>query len=186
MQVISLVAISKLKSHPNNPRLIRDEQFKTLCESIKTNPDYFQVRPILCNKEMVVFAGNMRLRAAQEIGLKEVPCAIMDVTPERERELMIRDNVQNGEYDVQLLSSHFGTDELKNWGMDMSKFGVFDEKEEDKEPASLTGSASKNLKPTIKVTFDDVSECERAVPLLEAFIKQNNLTASFSVSAGEL
>ena len=87
MQKIEYVAIEKLKSHPNNPRLIKDNQFKVLCESIKNNPDYFETRPILCNKDMVIFAGNQRFSAAKEIGLKEVPCCIMDISEERQKEL---------------------------------------------------------------------------------------------------
>ncbi len=137
------IAIEKLILHPDNPRKIDDEQFAILCESIVKNSDYFETRPILCNKEMVVFAGNMRLRAAQKVGLKEVPVAIMDITPEKERELMIRDNVSNGEWDAELLPALFDNKELTEWGVDLSKFGVFgkyDNKEID--PDSLKNENS--------------------------------------------
>ncbi len=118
------IAIEKLTLHPDNPRIIKSDQFKVLCESLKSNPEYFETRPILANKAMVVFAGNMRLRAAIEIGLKEVPVVIMDITPEKERELMIRDNIQNGEWQVDILANNYDVEELAGMGLDvMDIFG---------------------------------------------------------------
>ena len=37
--------LNELKKLPNNPRIIRDKQFKTLCDSIRDNPKYFEARP---------------------------------------------------------------------------------------------------------------------------------------------
>jgi len=39
--------LNELKKLPNNPRIIRDKQFKTLCDSIRDNPKYFEARLIL-------------------------------------------------------------------------------------------------------------------------------------------
>ena len=68
--------IEELKLLPHNPRIIKDEQFKILCDSIKKNIKYFEARPIIISDrtgELIVIAGNQRLKAAIEIGLKEVP-----------------------------------------------------------------------------------------------------------------
>lgn len=145
MQKIEYIKIDLIKNHPSNPRLIKDEAFKKLCESISANKDYFETRPILCNTDMVVFAGNMRLRAAKEIGMLEVPCAIMDIPEERQKEIMIRDNRSNGEWDYQMLSSIFDNKELLNLGFSEFELGLDiydgDEKEgdqdEDIEPFTL-------------------------------------------------
>ena len=83
MQKIEYIEISKLKFLLDNPRTISDKQFEILCKSIKDNPEYFETRPILCNKDMEVFAGNMRLRAALKLSMDKVPCAIMDVSLEK-------------------------------------------------------------------------------------------------------
>ena len=40
--------ISKLKNNPNNPRLIKDDKFKKLVESIRTFPEMMEKRPIVC------------------------------------------------------------------------------------------------------------------------------------------
>lgn len=125
MQKIEYIAISKLKKHPQNPRLIKGEDFEILCKSISENQEYFETRPILCNPEMVVFAGNMRLKAAKHIGMTEVPVAIMNISPEKQKELMIRDNVQNGEWDISLLTAEYDTEDLIGFGMNLEAMGVF-------------------------------------------------------------
>ena len=118
MQKIEYVEIGKLKLHPNNPRVIKDTAFKTLCESIKANPDYFETRPILCTPKMVIFAGNMRYRAAKECGLKKVPVAIMDIPVKRQNEIMIRDNISLGEFNIDEFVNMYELKDLKSWGFD--------------------------------------------------------------------
>lgn len=125
MQKIEHIPTNKLKSHSKNPRLIKDEDFEILCKSIKENPEYFEVRPILCNKDMVVFAGNMRLKAAKHLGLLTVPVCIMDISEEKQKELMIRDNVQNGQWDIILLNAEFDTEDLQGYGVDLESMGMF-------------------------------------------------------------
>lgn len=117
MQSIVYVPVEKLSTHPQNPRLIKDVNFKKLCESIKANPDYFETRPILANKDGIIFAGNMRYLAAKETGMKEVPAAIMDITEDRQKEIMARDNISLGEYNFEVLSNTFGIEELTSWGI---------------------------------------------------------------------
>ena len=118
MQEIKYIPIGDLSLHPDNPRFIKDDQFEVLCKSIKANPDYFEARPILCNPAMVIFAGNMRYRAAKEIGLEKVPVAVMDISEEKQRELMIRDNVNNGNWDTEALANNWPIDKLEDWGFE--------------------------------------------------------------------
>lgn len=125
MQKIEYVPVGKLKNHSQNPRLIKGDDFEKLCKSIEANLDYFEARPILCNKDMVVFAGNMRLKAAKHLKMKEVPVCIMDISEERQKELMIRDNVQNGQWDISLLTAEFETEDLESYGVDLGSMGVF-------------------------------------------------------------
>ncbi len=124
MQKIEYIKTSDLKTHPNNPRLCKDHQFKILCESIKKNPDYFETRPILCNKDLVIFAGNMRQKAALEVGMAEVPVCIMDISEERQRELMIRDNRSAGEFSFDILANEFEIEDLKEYGFEDFELGM--------------------------------------------------------------
>lgn len=116
------VPVADLHINDKNPRFIHEKDFERLCLSIKENSDYFEARPILANMKKMIFAGTMRYRAAIEVGLVEVPVIFMDVSPEREEELMIRDNVNNGRWDFDILANEFDSDKLINWGVDMEAF----------------------------------------------------------------
>lgn len=134
---VQYLPTGKLKLHPNNPRFKKLRDFDILCESIQANPEFFEARPILCKPDMVVFAGNMRLRAAREIGMKEVPVVVMDITEEKARELMIRDNVQNGQWDTEALAGMFEMEELTAWGMPDFVFGEAGESQSEGENAGV-------------------------------------------------
>ena len=121
MQKIIYVKIGTLKAHPNNPRTIKNDAFKKLCESIKEDPEYFEARPCLVNKAMVIFAGNQRWRAAQEIGLKQVPVIIMD-NPALETKRMLRDNMSAGDWDFGILENSFDQTMLTDVGFNLSDF----------------------------------------------------------------
>lgn len=65
------VNISQVKTNPNNPRLIKDDKFAKLVQSIKDFPQMLELRPIVVNDDMIVLGGNMRLKACKEAGLKK-------------------------------------------------------------------------------------------------------------------
>jgi len=67
------VKITEIKNNPNNPRIIKDDKFTKLVNSIKEFPKMLEIRPIVVNDDMIVLGGNMRLKACKEAGLKEVP-----------------------------------------------------------------------------------------------------------------
>jgi DNA modification methylase len=118
-----VVKISDVKVNPNNPRLIKDDKFAKLVQSIKDLPQMLAIRPIVVNTDMVVLGGNMRLKACKEAGLKEVPIIIADnLTEEQQREFLIKDNVSGGEWDWQMLANDWDTQELEEWGLDIPNF----------------------------------------------------------------
>jgi len=117
------VKISEVKLNPNNPRLIKDEKFAKLVQSIKDLPQMLSIRPIVVNTDMVVLGGNMRLKACKEAGLKEIPIIIADnLTEEQQREFLIKDNVSGGEWDWAMLQNDWDTEQLDAWGLDIPNF----------------------------------------------------------------
>ena len=117
------VKISEVKVNPNNPRLIRDDKFAKLVQSIKDLPQMLEIRPIVVNTDMVVLGGNMRLKACKEAGLKEVPIIIADnLTEDQQREFLIKDNLSGGEWDWNMIQSEWDTNELAEWGLDVPQF----------------------------------------------------------------
>jgi site-specific DNA-methyltransferase (adenine-specific) len=130
---IETVKISAVKSNPNNPRIIKDDKFKKLVTSIKEFPQMLDIRPIVVNDEMIVLGGNMRLKACIEAGLKEVAIIkASELTPEQEKEFIIKDNVGFGEWNWDDLANSWDTEQLTEWGLDIPNFEVTNlEAEED-------------------------------------------------------
>jgi DNA modification methylase len=117
------VSIKDIKPNPNNPRLVKDDKFKKLVQSIKDFPQMLDIRPIVVNKDMIVLGGNMRLKACKEAGLKEIPIIkAEDLTEEQQREFIIKDNVGYGEWDWELIANEWDAAQLNDWGLDIPDF----------------------------------------------------------------
>lgn len=136
--IVQYRPVSEIKELSNNPRTISKEDFDRLKDSIIDNPEYFEGRPlILSNRtgELVVLAGNQRLRAAKAVGLKEVPTIVLpNLTEEKEKEIIIRDNVSNGRWDMELLANDFDLQDLADWGVDVNidaEFGNIKDRSEE-------------------------------------------------------
>lgn len=118
--MIQIVKTKDIIANENNPRVIKDDKFKKLVKSIKEFPQMLNLRPIVVNDDMVVLGGNMRLKAVQEVGLKEVPIIkASDLTEEQQKEFIIKDNVGFGEWDWDILANEWEADKLADWGLDV-------------------------------------------------------------------
>ena len=134
MQKMKVGDVLKLKG---NPRKITQEEMECLKESLISIPEYMEAHPIVLSDrtgEWVVIDGNQRLEAARQLGWKEVPTAKMSgLSEEKEREIIIRANVNNGEWDMDLLQEWY-KEQLEDWGVEMPEWEdeeVTQEAEED-------------------------------------------------------
>ena len=129
--------IAEIKPNPKNPRVIKDEKFAKLVKSITDFPQMLEKRPLVCftdvDDKLVVLGGNMRLKAAKEVGLKELPVVLADDwTEEQKAQFLIKDNVGFGEWNWGELQSDWDVQQLEDWGLDIPKdFKVEPEAEED-------------------------------------------------------
>jgi DNA modification methylase len=128
---IQSVKISDVKSNPNNPRLIKDDKFAKLVQSLKDFPEMANVRPIVVNQDFVVLGGNMRLKAMKEAGWKEVPVQVVDWSEQQQKEFIIKDNVGFGEWEWDMLANEWEAEDLEKWGLDVPGFVEEPEAEED-------------------------------------------------------
>jgi len=118
--MIQKVKITEIFSNPNNPRLIKKDKFEKLVKSIKEFPEMLQLRPIIVNSDMNILGGNMRFKACQELGFKEVYIIKAEkLTDKQVQQFVIKDNVGFGEWDWDILANAWDTRELKDWGMDV-------------------------------------------------------------------
>ena len=120
--MVNSIKLSAIKSNPNNPRVIKDDKFKKLVQSIKEFPKMMELRPMVLNSDSIVLGGNMRLKALKELGYKEVPIEWVkradDLTEDEARRFIIADNVGFGEHDWELLTNEWNVEELEGWGLD--------------------------------------------------------------------
>lgn len=118
--------ISEIKPNPNNPRVIKDDKFNKLVKSITEFPEMLEKRPLVCftdtDGKIVVLGGNMRLKAANEVGLKELPVMLADDwTEEQKQQFLIKDNVGFGEWNWEELQQDWDVEQLEDWGLDVPK-----------------------------------------------------------------
>ena len=118
-----IVSINKVRSNPNNPRIIKDDKFQKLVKSIQEFPQMLEIRPIVVNEDMIVLGGNMRLKACLEAGLKEIPIIkASNLTEEQQKEFIIKDNVGFGEWEWDVLANEWDVDKLTEWGLDIPDY----------------------------------------------------------------
>jgi DNA modification methylase len=120
---------NKLKFNPNNPRKCSKDKLEKLMRSIESFPEMMKLRPMVYDPEtMYVLGGNQRLAAIRKLGMKDIPdewaIAATDLTPEQQKEFVLRDNVQLGDWDFEMLSAEFGEFDLGEMGMDMPEINV--------------------------------------------------------------
>jgi len=146
-----MIKLSEIKSNPNNPRLIKDDKFKKLVNSIKEFPKMMDLRPIIIDNDSMILGGNMRLKALLELKYSEVPNEWIkkakDLTEDETRRFIIADNVGFGEHDWDLLANEWDAEQLTEWGIDLPLgFDAPPEADEDdfkgvapKEPITVLG-----------------------------------------------
>lgn len=114
--------ISLLKPNNKNPRKIEKKSLKELEKSLKKFPEMLEAREIVINKDYEILGGNMRYLAAKNIGIKELPVKIVIWSEQKEKEFIIKDNINNGDWDYDVLASNWDEKEISDWGMGKLEF----------------------------------------------------------------
>lgn len=124
------ITLDKLKPNsgqieglPANPRFIKDAQFERLKKSLEEDPEMMNLREVLVfphGDNFVVIGGNMRYRAAMELGWLDVPCKVIpaDTPVEKLCAFTIKDNAAFGEWDFDMLANEWDTADLSDWGVE--------------------------------------------------------------------
>lgn len=174
------VPIGDIKPNPDNPRHIKDDKFKKLVTSIKDFPQMLELRPIVVDSDGIILGGNMRLKACQAAGLKEVPVIYADqLTEDQKREFIIKDNVGFGEWDWDVLANEWDATELEEWGLDVWT-------PEEEPPLDELIGEEKNKPATMKITFESPEQLQQAEIDIQELLDRKFPGSYFSVSAGEI
>lgn len=168
------VKITQLKQNDSNPRYIKDDKYKKLVKSIQTFPEMLDVRKIVCNEDLVVLGGNMRLLAAKDAGITDVVVHIVDWPEDKQNEFIIKDNLAFGEWDWDILANQWEVSDLNEWGLDIPNFvvedvdySVLDDENVDKELDAM----SDGVKKAIMIEFD-LEDYDEAFELIKFFREQ--------------
>ena len=166
--------VRQLKANPTNPRIIKDDKFKKLVESLRSFPEMMEKRPMVCvtdvDGKMFPLGGNMRLRAIQELGMKEIPDTWVtladDWTEEKRKEFTIRDNVGYGEWNWDDLANEWDADLLSDWGVDVPTF-------DDGEITDIEEVDAFNESVTFSIVCASLNEMEQLQTKLNVAAKKN-------------
>jgi len=120
--------LNEIHLNSNNPRLIKDDKFKKLVNSMREFPKMMELRPIVVDETMTIQGGNMRYRALKELGYKEIPDNWVkqanDLTEDEKKRFIIADNVGFGEWDMDILANEWDVEQLNDWGVDLLDMNV--------------------------------------------------------------
>jgi hypothetical protein len=149
--------LKDIKPNPNNPRVLRDDKFQKLKQSITEFPKMLSLRPMVIDENNVVLGGNMRLRALQELGFTDVEEAWVkrssDLTEDEKKRFIIADNVAFGEWDWDTLANDWEVVDLEAWGLEIPQFDErgeidYSDKNQEIDVEDLEGLMAINLKYT--------------------------------------
>lgn len=117
--------LNELKTNPSNPRRITKEKYAKLKKSILELPEMLELRPIVYDKDNIILGGNMRFLALCELaqeGFVVKPeyfkSAEMLTDEEKRRTFVIKDNIELGDWDDDILANDWSDLPLDDWGID--------------------------------------------------------------------
>lgn len=115
----------QIEGLPENPRLIKSAAYVKLRKSLKQTPQMLYLRELIVvehGDKYVLIGGNMRYRAAVELGFTELPCKVLPAgTPvEYLREITIKDNSHYGEFDFEMLANDWDASLLGDWAVNVA------------------------------------------------------------------
>tara|TARA_R110002012_G_C11455055_1_gene592160 strand:- start:47 stop:553 length:507 start_codon:yes stop_codon:yes gene_type:complete len=137
------IELSKLKPATYNPRQITKKQVKDLMASIEK---FGIIDPLIINSDFTIVGGHQRFAILNEASKRvdwedppKVPCVILDLSKEDERELNIRLNKNTGDWDFDILGNEFEIQELKEWGFKEIELGLnIDKIKQEEDIATIT------------------------------------------------
>ncbi|MEN6537761.1 MAG: DNA methyltransferase [Bryobacteraceae bacterium] len=120
------IDLASLKPNPRNPRTIDDAAFAKICESIRRDPEFMALRPIVIDPDNLILGGNQRYRACRHLGMTTVPDAWVvradNLTSEQRKRFVIIDNAPegaSGEWDFDVLAGDWDIPDLEALGLDV-------------------------------------------------------------------
>ena len=108
MSNIQYINIDCLNAHPDNPRkdlgdlteMAASIKAKGILQNLTVVPYYSDIKKRVIQGQYTIIIGHRRAAAARLAGLKELPCAVVEMTPQEQFETMMVENVQRNDLTV--------------------------------------------------------------------------------------
>jgi ParB-like chromosome segregation protein Spo0J len=177
--MLSFLHPSEIREAEENPREITDDRFEALKHAMTADPKMMLARPIIVDaKQGDVVAGNMRLRAAKELGWASVPVYVKEFASQAQRrEWMLRDNQEYGNWVPDELSKLVLQHEAD--GADLSLLGFSTQEladlkslQDSNHDLPATGDAGVDNLVTVWGIVIDCEEEDQQQELLEEFAER--------------
>ena len=174
--------IQDLIPNNKNPRSISKQAFAALKKSLRDFPEMKEIREVVVDENMNVLGGHQRLTALKEMGETTVPVKqVIGLTDKQKEEFIIKDNVQQGDWDIDILVSEWDTDALVDWGLDADWLARFTEY---KDPIDDEGNGTpQRMDSVLRFSNKEVpmtTEEEIGLKnLLERYIDDNQVAYGF-------
>lgn len=153
---VKYVRIGDLIPNAKNPRKISKEKLERLQDKIQRLGFH---NPVKTDENLNVLGGNQRLKALLKIAGKDLIVPVMfptrPLTKEEIDEIIITDNISDGEWDWEILSAEWDKDLTESWGLNWDFLKL-----EDCE-AEMPNLENGDKKPFQQMTFtlaDDQAE----------------------------
>lgn len=121
MYELKTVRLPDLKPHPKNPRKHPDKLITKLITSIK---EFGFTSPVLIDADNRILAGHARCKAAEKMGLSEVPVVVLPLTGAAADAYVIADNKLNelSEWDETVLADLIADIDAANFDAEITGF----------------------------------------------------------------
>jgi hypothetical protein len=149
--------LSELHERKDNPRKLSKHDAEHLRRSIE---EFGICQPIVATVDGEIIGGHQRFQALRKMGHKEVDVylPLSPLSEEKARELCIRLNKNNGDWDFDALANGWDPESLVDWGFTMDELHL--ESIPDLDPDKEGTSAPK--KATITIKFEDADHLQEA------------------------
>jgi ParB/RepB/Spo0J family partition protein len=111
------VAIDSVQPAEYNPRALSQKKFEDIKDSLNK---FGFVDPVIVNKnperENILVGGHQRVKVAKELGYEKIPAVFVSLNLDEEKELNVRLNKNQGDWDFTALKDNFSEDSLIDWG----------------------------------------------------------------------
>ena len=146
------IKISELKPSEYNPRKISEQELDKLVRSIKK---FGFLEPIIVNKDNSIIGGHQRVKAANLIGMQEVPAIRIDLSENLAKALNLALNKISGEWDEDKLYDLLK--DIQEREVDLLNFIGFDDED-------VLKILNRNIKEDSEPEFDENIDVKNKCP----------------------